>query len=660
MTGFKMDNNAPSNRMLQRKDGSKNDALSSFPIALEGFKKLANHISKPILISAVLLLIAQTTAGQAFFPSLSHPVDREVSGSGDEVSFHRRNHLLDSDNWHSRSDPERKVPYRNVLDVDDVNNPLATCHMRDADISEIIEVLNDDEVDIGGAAAREGNGVCPRIGCSRRAFEIINDVLQLKRTLRRLGANQTSVASHENLLLSYEEQFLALERNVKDGITLNEVSRTLAAKVCEFRDAYQQMRDRAGKSLMQFKETREKYFESRIRISIEKIENKEYSSAAKTFSSLQSPKLLEKILQSVYANTVDYVKVTLTFLKLLPTDIEYKIIVCTSLYEQMLKNNHLKNPEVLMLDNLISETIRVTQRRTTLCETHKDHSRMTALKHTLEPSIRHVLATWSVNIGNGSHQDILRLAESPFVNISQHLVHLTQLAYNDDLQNTEHILGFAKGLPSMSLSGIVYGTLFDEMHSNDDFHGDAVLLLAHRVKEVMDSVDFRAERPEARNRFKLVKKRLPDTVKFLLWERVCIMHRAFDGYLAGQAPSGEIGLLNSKSKVTVAYAQGHWRFLPVDEGKYFHIVNSHSNGCLSVSSKDAEYSLSLLSFDACTNNSDSKWTLSLSRRARVVTLRNLQNDVAIVAVIPPLNRRPVLRVVTSRDREYDEFRIEAC
>lgn len=156
---------------------------------------------------------------------------------------------------------------------------------------------------------------------------------------------------------------------------------------------------------------------------------------------------------------------------------------------------------------------------------------------------------------------------------------LVEAMYGNNLSNAEKVLQRGRDLPSFQQTGVVYEALWQAMNRNNHLDSYQLLMLAYRIKEHMDMSNYQNLSQKDKDRFEILKNRLPSGVRALLWDSyIYVGSNRYDNYyLYDQLePDGSVTYTCNKDTDDAGYK---WYVKPKNNGRYFsfHPQTSDNN-----------------------------------------------------------------------------------
>ncbi|MFM2322779.1 MAG: hypothetical protein RLZZ225_932 [Pseudomonadota bacterium] len=149
-------------------------------------------------------------------------------------------------------------------------------------------------------------------------------------------------------------------------------------------------------------------------------------------------------------------------------------------------------------------------------------------------------------------------------------VYSSSLSYFDKIDNF-----IRNGLPLITQSAVGYKTLMEEMKQNNQFFTPEMIRVGYRLKEYMGMTDYPNINQEYKNIYESLKSELPNGVKNLLWNTVCIRNSEHNENLFADYDRS----YDSERRYVFTWRPGnvvgdaYWKFIPENDAKSFVIKN---------------------------------------------------------------------------------------
>lgn len=177
----------------------------------------------------------------------------------------------------------------------------------------------------------------------------------------------------------------------------------------------------------------------------------------------------------------------------------------------------------------------------------------------------------------------LKNAKSKFYRIantnwqSSEIERIIQFAYNRSLINFNNLYDFIRdGMLSLEQLAVAYKALMQEMKQNNQLYTPEMLRLGYGIKQHLNMLNNSEITEEYKNVFIQLQSDLPDYVKNLLWNVVCLMNIRNNEYLFADEnrffdPQRRyVFTCRNRSIPKDAY----WKFIPQNNAKYFIVFNT--------------------------------------------------------------------------------------
>lgn len=199
--------------------------------------------------------------------------------------------------------------------------------------------------------------------------------------------------------------------------------------------------------------------------------------------------------------------------------------------------------------------------------------------------LKSFIRIWKYKARKGYSEEIRNFSTNHFEAFGAVVGQLVVEAYGENLENAEQIIEFIRELPYINDLIIGYDSLYKQMEKNYHLDSYQLVMLAYRIKETMEMDNYPNMGQDLKVIFNNLYNKLPDALRRLIWNGdVCtIRNRKHNEYLyESNIYSKPFFFTTDETRLHVftwiggggvAENKGSWKFSPVQNGKYFTILN---------------------------------------------------------------------------------------
>nr|CAH7736422.1 unnamed protein product [Callosobruchus chinensis] len=242
-------------------------------------------------------------------------------------------------------------------------------------------------------------------------------------------------------------------------------------------------------------------------------------------------------------------------------------------FEALYRNMEQNSYKVLVLDMHVLKTIKKLNDDSIAARLYK-------LKNKLVTQVSKVVARFVQKIRQNINEDIIEFATDYSDTINFYMDQIIMETYASSIKNVKIIINFILSLPDISNEAEAYAALLQAMRYYNDLDSYELLMLAYRIKEVMDKNGSRPLGQHYKDKLKALKNDLPSSVKRLLWSGHECKIRNYNRREYLYASGDGIAYDRERRRVFTwrpgdQVIECKWKITPRDNGSSFLIQNTH-------------------------------------------------------------------------------------
>jgi hypothetical protein len=207
-----------------------------------------------------------------------------------------------------------------------------------------------------------------------------------------------------------------------------------------------------------------------------------------------------------------------------------------------------------------------------------------------------VISTLAYNIRANQYGQIKEFGEIYLNILRDNLGELISQAYANNVANAEAIINFIRNLNYLQNSIACSSFLFEQMQRNGHLDSYELIMLAYRIKELMEMEDYRALDQKYKDKAINIKINLPNSVLRLVWFgwRCTIINKHHNEYLYA---AGNYYVISGKYRRVFAWRSGehpgekeaYWDFVPYNNSESLEIKSTYYNESMLSDADNSSY-----------------------------------------------------------------------